>query len=72
VLRTNKFSPEVFVNYNLSAQLQHFLFGKGARKIEVFLKQLPFLFSFESRMGKFKEFVKTDKKNYDRTLFLQE
>ena len=33
VLRTNKFPPEVFVNYNLSGQLQHFLFGKGAVRI---------------------------------------
>ena len=61
----------MFVNYNLSGQLQHFLFGKGAIRIEIFLKQLPFLFSFESRMGKFKEFVKTDKTHHDRTLFLQ-
>ena len=33
VLRTNKFKPEVFVNYALSGQLQHFLFGKGALRI---------------------------------------
>lgn len=35
------------------------------------LKQLPFIFSFESRMKKLKEFIKLDKKNHDRTLFLQ-
>jgi hypothetical protein len=54
VLRTGKLSPEVFVDYGLSSQLKYFLFGKGALKIEQLLKQLPFLFSFESRMGKFK------------------
>lgn len=36
------------------------------------LRELPFVFSFESRMRKLKEFVKEDKKNYDRSLFLQE
>ena len=72
VYRTVKFNPEVFVDYGLSNQLTNFLFGKGARKIEIFLKQFPYLFSFESRMSKFKEFIKTDKKNYDRSLFLQE
>lgn len=72
VLRTGKFSPQYFVDYGLSGQLKHFLFGKGAMKIEQFLKQMPFLFSFESRIGKFKQFVKADKANYDRSLFLQE
>lgn len=62
----------MFVDYGLSNLLTHFLFGKGARRIEIFLKQFPYLFSFESRMGKFKEFIKADKQNYDRTLFLQE
>jgi hypothetical protein len=72
ILRTNKFSSEIFVNYNVSSSLQNFLFGKGAKRIEMLLKQVPFIFSFESRMKKLKEFIKLDKLNYDRTLFLQE
>ncbi len=54
MLRTGKLDPDIFVDYVLSAQLQNFLFGKGARRIELMLKQFPYLFSFESRMGKFK------------------
>jgi len=72
VYRTGKFSPEVFVDQGLSNLLSNFLFGKGAKRIELFLKHFPYLFSFESRMAKFKDFIKADKKNYDRTLFLQE
>lgn len=36
------------------------------------LKNFPFAFHFESRYARFKEFIKADKKNYDRSLFLQE
>ena len=71
-LRTGKINPQAFVDYTLSDKLQHFLFGKGARRVEMLLKNLPFVFSFESRMGKFKEAVKEDKTHHDRTLFLQE
>jgi len=60
------------VDYNISQSLSTFLFGKGARKIEELIKLLPFVFSFESRVRRFKEFVKEDKKLHDRTLFLQE
>jgi hypothetical protein len=71
-LRTGKISPELFVDYNISQSLSTFLFGKGARKIEQLIRLLPFVFSFESRVRRFKEFVKEDKKLHDRTLFLQE
>lgn len=54
VLRTGKFDSEYFVDYGLSGQLKYFLFGKGAMRIEQLLRQLPFIFSFESRIGKFK------------------
>lgn len=71
-LRTRKVEPERFVSSALSAALQGFLFGKGARRVEMLLREVPFAFSFESRMRKLREFVKADKGNYDRSLFLQE
>ena len=52
--------------------LNTFKFGVGARTIEYMLKNFPFSFRFESRFNKLKEFIKNDKKNYDRSLFLQE
>lgn len=45
-LRTGKLGGELFVSHNLSELLGGFLFGKGARRIERLLRQLPFMFSF--------------------------
>jgi hypothetical protein len=36
------------------------------------LKNFPFTFRFESRIKKLREFIKADKLNQDRSLFLQD
>lgn len=33
---------------------------------------MPFVFSFEARLNKLRQFIKEDKKKHDRSLFLQE
>ena len=70
-VRTNYLPIGQFVDKELDAMLNKFVFGVGARALEIMLKNFPFAFRFESRMAKFKEFVKSDKKNHDRSLFQQ-
>ena len=52
--------------------MNSFTFGVGAKALESMIKSFPFAFRFETRYKKLKQFIKTDKLNYDRTLFLQE
>lgn len=69
-LRTKVLQPQCFVDEKINAGFDKFLFGTGARKIEKMLKLVPFVFSFETRIRKLREFIKNDKKNYDRDLFM--
>lgn len=71
-LRTKFMPASNFVINQLDATLNKFTFKMGARSLEVMLKNFPYAFRFESRMSKFQEFIKDDKLNHDRSLFLQE
>ena len=71
-LRTNKYNQEIFVSKQLSEAFYTFNFGTGALVMEKLLKLYPFAFTFESRLQKFKQLIKEDKKNHDRSLFLQD
>jgi hypothetical protein len=71
-LRTNKIPLEFFINTDLDKFLNTFKFGIGARTIELMLKSFPFAFRFGSRVKKLLEFIKADKLNHNRSLFLQE
>lgn len=59
------------MNQDLDKMLNTFTFGVGAKAVESMLKNFPFAFYFESRFNKLRDFIKNDKKNYDRSLFLQ-
>lgn len=71
-MRTKRIPSEYFYLLELDKMLNTFNFGVGAKAIEKMLRNFPFAFRFQSRYNKLKEFIKMDKKNHDRSLFLQE